>query len=139
MLSCSGLSTRPSMVRVQLPGSVLAGGIPLLRMKCRDVGVMASVEARGLAESVEVRARYVIAADGAGSRLRDQLDIEMDGPEVLQHHMMIHFEADLTELTRDRPGVLYFCMDPHPSGAFIAYGRSVKAPLSDRNALAEGS
>lgn len=68
--------------------------------------------------------RYVIAADGAGSGLRAQLGIEMDGPEALQHYMMIHFEADLSSETEDRRALLYFLMDPHVSGVLIAYDRS---------------
>ncbi|MDO9126869.1 MAG: FAD-dependent monooxygenase, partial [Parvibaculum sp.] len=66
---------------------------------------------------------YLIAADGAGSRLRDTLGIAMEGPEALQHNLMIHFEADLRALTDARPGVLYFLFQPGTSGVFIAYDR----------------
>lgn len=67
---------------------------------------------------------YVIAADGAGSRIRTKLGIAMEGPENLENFMMIHFEADLRSLTQDRPGVLYFLFDPSTTGALIAYDRS---------------
>ena len=56
--------------------------------------------------SHEVRSRFVIAADGAGSRIRKALDIEMDGPPSIQSFLMIHFAANLREMVRDRPGVL---------------------------------
>jgi 2,4-dichlorophenol 6-monooxygenase len=68
-----------------------------------------------------IRAQYVLAADGAGSRLRDMLGIEMDGPEALQRFMMIHFRADLSEQVQQRPGILYFLFDPDISAALIAY------------------
>ncbi len=71
-----------------------------------------------------ITARYVIAADGAGSRTRTGLGIEMDGPEVLQNYLMIHFRGDLSNETADHPGVLYFCLHPRHSGTFIAYDRA---------------
>jgi len=64
---------------------------------------------------------YVIAADGAASRVRQSLGIEMDGPEALADYLMIHFSADLSHLTEDRRGVLYFLLEPGASGALIAY------------------
>lgn len=64
---------------------------------------------------------YVIAADGAGSGIRDALGIEMEGPEALSHNLMIHFSADLRQLTEGRRGVLYFLFEPNVSGALIAY------------------
>ena len=67
---------------------------------------------------------YVIAADGAGSRIRSSLGIGMEGPEALQHYVMIHFNADLTALTESRPGVLYFLFDPKTAGVLIAYDRA---------------
>ena len=67
---------------------------------------------------------YVIAADGANSRLREALGIAMEGPEALQHYIMIHFEADLRDLTDARPGVLYFLFDPETSGVLVAYDRA---------------
>ncbi|MEQ9004800.1 MAG: FAD-dependent monooxygenase, partial [Pseudomonadales bacterium] len=74
--------------------------------------------------SFELACSYVVAADGAGSRLRAALGIAMEGPEALQHYIMIHFEADLRELTAARPGVLYFVLDPGTSGVLIAYDRA---------------
>jgi 2,4-dichlorophenol 6-monooxygenase len=72
-------------------------------------------------ETSEVRSRWVIAADGAGSRVRASLGIEMQGPSRIQSFLMIHFGADLRELVRDRLGVLHFVMDPEAGGAFIAH------------------
>ena len=64
---------------------------------------------------------YVIAADAAGSNIRQALGIEMQGPEALSNHLMIHFSADLRPYTKDRQGVLYFLFEPGVSGALIAY------------------
>ncbi len=72
-------------------------------------------------ETAEVHSRYVIAADGAGSRVRTSLGIEIQGPPRLQSFLMIHLEADLRAFVKDRPGVLHFVMDPEASGSFVAH------------------
>jgi 2,4-dichlorophenol 6-monooxygenase len=86
-----------------------------------DEGVTSVVRNLDSGETTEVRSRYVIAADGAGSRIRRSLGIEMQGPPRIQSFLMIHFGADLREIVRDRPGVLHFVMDPEAGGAFIAH------------------
>lgn len=84
-------------------------------------GVTSVVRDLASGETREVRSRFLIAADGAGSRIRKSLDIEMDGPPRLQSFMMIHFGANLREIVRERPGVLYWIMDPEAGGAFVAH------------------
>jgi 2,4-dichlorophenol 6-monooxygenase len=69
----------------------------------------------------EVRSRYLIAADGAGSRVRKSVAIPLDGPETLQCFVMIHFEANLRSRVRDCPGVLYWMTDPDAPGVFVAH------------------
>lgn len=75
----------------------------------------------GSGATTRVRSRYVIGCDGAGSRVRKLLGIEMVGPPLIQCYLMIHFGADLRALTADRPGVLHFVLDPEAGGAFIAH------------------
>ncbi len=84
-------------------------------------GVTSKVRDLASGEVHEVRSRYVIAADGAGSRVRRSLGIEMQGPPRIQSFLMIHFGANLRELVRDRLGVLHFIVDPEAGGAFIAH------------------
>ena len=75
----------------------------------------------GTERTIRVRSRYLIGCDGAGSRVRKQLGIEMHGPQLIQCYLMIHFAADLRALTSNRPAVLHFVLDPACSGAFIAH------------------
>lgn len=86
-----------------------------------DDGVRSVLRNLATDEMVEVHSRYVIAADGAGSRVRTSLGIEMQGPPRIQSFMMIHVEANLREFVADRPGVLHWVMDPEASGTFIAH------------------
>jgi 2-polyprenyl-6-methoxyphenol hydroxylase-like FAD-dependent oxidoreductase len=68
-----------------------------------------------------IRARYLLAADGAGSRVRKATGIEMTGPARLRSFVMIHFEANLRHLVGDRPGVLYWTTEPGSVGTFVAH------------------
>ena len=86
--------------------------------------VTAVLEDAANGTSEDIACQYVIAADGAGSPMRQRLGIGMQGPDALQHNLMIHFEADLRALTDARPGVLYFLFDPATSGVMIAYDRA---------------
>ena len=59
-------------------------------------------------EERAVRARYVVAADGNRSPMRERLGIAMRGYGQLSRSITIYFRADCAELLRDRnQGVLY--------------------------------
>jgi len=75
----------------------------------------------GSGATTTVRSDWVIAADGAGSRVREWLGIAMEGPDVLQHFVMIHATADLRHLVAGRPATLYWTMDPDARGVFVAH------------------
>lgn len=72
-------------------------------------------------QSSRVRSRFVVGCDGAGSRVRQMLGIEMIGPPLIQAYLMIHFAANLRSLISKRPGVLHFVLDPEVAGAFVAH------------------
>jgi 2,4-dichlorophenol 6-monooxygenase len=69
----------------------------------------------------EVRSRYLLGADGAGSGVRRSLGIEMAGPARINTFLMIHFAANLRPLVRERPAVLYWITDPEVGGTFVAH------------------
>ena len=84
-------------------------------------GVTSRVRDLATDEVCEIRSRYVIACDGAGSRVRKSLGIEMVGPQSLQNFVMIHFEANLRKLVKNRPAVLYWLTDPESPGTLVAH------------------
>lgn len=79
--------------------------------------VIATLKHLPSGKSLQVRSRFLIAADGAHSNIRRQLGIPMDGP-VLQRVMSIYFQANLKRFTTGREGVLYWI-----------YNRDVVGPL----------
>ncbi|MEM9513298.1 MAG: FAD-dependent monooxygenase [Actinomycetota bacterium] len=87
-----------------------------------DDGVTSIIRDRSTGHEFAVRSDYVLAADGASSRVRKSLGINMIGPPSLQSFIAIHFAAsELRPLIADRLGVLHFVMDPTVSGTFIAH------------------
>ncbi|HYC57379.1 MAG TPA: FAD-dependent monooxygenase [Candidatus Binatia bacterium] len=84
-------------------------------------GVVSTVQALHTGETYEVRSDYLIGADGAGSRVRKWLGIDMSGPERIQSFVMVHFRADLRSLVRHCPGVLYWICDPRAGGTMVAH------------------
>lgn len=82
-------------------------------------GVTATLQSAG--ESKTISARWLIAADGAGSRTRDTLGIKMIGPGNLAQFYMVHIRADLTDWVKDRPGPLFWILNPEAPGTLIVH------------------
>lgn len=84
-------------------------------------GIISTVQMRGASPPVQIKSQYIIAADGAGSTLRKLAGVALEGIANLDNFLMIHFEADLTALVQERPGVLYFLLNQDASGVLICY------------------
>lgn len=90
--------------------------------ECVDVesdgeGVTARIEG---AQGRMLRARFCIAADGAGSGIRRKSNIAMPGP-MLMRVASIHFRANLDRLIRGRPAVIYWIYNEHLLGPLIRH------------------
>jgi 2-polyprenyl-6-methoxyphenol hydroxylase-like FAD-dependent oxidoreductase len=86
-----------------------------------DGGVTSKIRDVATDEVYEVRSRYVLAADGASSRVRRALGIEMLGPDSLQSFLMIHFEANLRSVVKDRPAIIYWLLNPDNACTLVAH------------------
>jgi putative polyketide hydroxylase len=82
-------------------------------------GVIALLEDRASGEKQTVGATYVIAADGAHSRIRQQLGTRMLGHANVYDSINILFNADLTPWTAHRPAGLYFIENDRIRGSFL--------------------
>ncbi len=60
----------------------------------------------------ELRARWVVAADGAASPVRRSLDIAMEGGHDLATLVNCQFRANLARFTEHRPATLYWTTGP---------------------------
>ena len=92
-------------------------------------GVSATLLDRLSGQQFTVRARYLIGADGASSRVAEILDLPFEGTTNLAGNLGILFEADLERFIAHRPGVLYWVIQPGTGvgGYPIAGLRLVKA------------
>lgn len=68
----------------------------------------------------ELRADYVIAADGAASPIRERLDIARSGRGTLGKAVNVYFRADLAELVRGREFNLCQIENDSVPGAFVS-------------------
>jgi 2,4-dichlorophenol 6-monooxygenase len=75
-------------------------------------GVTVQVRDRLLGVEYEIRARYLIGADGARSQVAADLDLPMRGQMDIAGSMNITFKADIAELVGHRPSVLYWVIQP---------------------------
>jgi 2-polyprenyl-6-methoxyphenol hydroxylase-like FAD-dependent oxidoreductase len=80
-----------------------------------DDGV--TVEVDGMPE---VRADYVVLAEGLHGRLRAQAGIRPIAKPPLGRLLDLHFRADLTPWTAQRSSALYWILQPRVRGALIA-------------------
>ncbi|HTK10668.1 MAG TPA: FAD-dependent monooxygenase [Ktedonobacteraceae bacterium] len=83
-------------------------------------GVTACVRATTADTQHQIRADYLIAADGASSPVCKQLAIPMLGRGPLSYSMNIYFRADLRELVQDRWFIMCFVQNPAVQGILAA-------------------
>lgn len=85
-----------------------------------DDGVTAVVANRSGGAQRTIRAKYMVAADGAASPIRNALGIMRSGQGTLENHISIYFAADLSHLVRGREFVLCQVENPEVQGIFVA-------------------
>lgn len=68
-------------------------------------------------------ARYVVAADGAHSRLRAAVGIAMVGPDDMMKGLAVEFRAPLWDVLGDHRFALYTISHPDGAGALIPAGQ----------------
>src|SRR3954451_5219053 len=89
-------------------GATLRRRTEAIALEQNDDGVTVALRDLDSGVESEVRARYVVAADGNRSPLRHRLGIGMRGYGQLSRSITIYFRADCSDLLRDRnQGVLY--------------------------------
>ncbi len=75
-------------------------------------GVTVRVRDRARGDEYDIRARYVVGADGGRSQIATDVGLPLNGRMGVGGSINIVFEADLTHLVADRPSVLYWVLQP---------------------------
>lgn len=81
-------------------------------------GVTAELRDRDTGETSTVHARYLIAADGAHSRIRQRLGIAMQGHPTFSKSITIYFRADLRALLSEQPWAVVYVDNAQLRGFF---------------------
>lgn len=110
---CEGASVSQDVVETVLRARVDAEPLIDARWGARCVGVRVGA---GQAEvdvvdpddgRCAIAARFVVAADGSHSQLRDSLGIGSDAVADFEPQRSVHFRADLSRWVGPRPGAIY--------------------------------
>ncbi|MGE8154057.1 FAD-dependent monooxygenase [Pseudomonas vancouverensis] len=62
----------------------------------------------------------LVAADGAGSEMRQILEMPLEGPQKVANFINCYFHADVERYAAERPGILLFVANENASGVFQA-------------------
>jgi 2-polyprenyl-6-methoxyphenol hydroxylase-like FAD-dependent oxidoreductase len=81
-------------------------------------GVTAVVRNRDSGETATVRSRYMVAADGGHSSVRERLGIRMTGHGTFSKSVTIYFRADVEPLMRGRNMTVIYVLNPLLRGFF---------------------
>ncbi|HEX9673349.1 MAG TPA: FAD-dependent monooxygenase [Burkholderiales bacterium] len=98
------------------PGTI-AFGTELTRFEQDASGVTATV--RDAEGEKRIRAQYMIAADGARSRVRPALGIPLRGVREVYRSVNVLMTADLSQWVKDRPAAIYLIQQPGLSCTFL--------------------
>jgi 2-polyprenyl-6-methoxyphenol hydroxylase-like FAD-dependent oxidoreductase len=99
-------------------GASLSYGWELTSLDASDGANEAVVVDRDRGEERRLRARYVVAADGPRSGIRERLGIAMEGRGSFSNSVTIYFRADVRPLIGDRNLSVVYVFNPQLVGFF---------------------
>jgi 2,4-dichlorophenol 6-monooxygenase len=85
-------------------------------------GVTATVRDRVAGETYDIRAKYLIGADGGNSKVAADVNLPMEGRMGVSGSINILFKADLGKYVAHRPSVLYWVLQPGSNVGGIGMG-----------------
>jgi 2-polyprenyl-6-methoxyphenol hydroxylase-like FAD-dependent oxidoreductase len=117
-------------------GATVRPGWELIDVKQDDSGVTATVKDVDTAQEERIRARYLVGADGAHSKVRDLLGIPMDGRGIFSHSMTIYFHADCWPWVGDKPLSVIYINNP-VFGGFFRFARDCQSGFMAVNTVGD--
>jgi 2-polyprenyl-6-methoxyphenol hydroxylase-like FAD-dependent oxidoreductase len=104
--------------RAEALGARLEYSTELVSFEADGEGVTAIVRGRGNGPERTIRARYLVAADGSHSAVREQLGIPLQGHGTFSNSITIYFRADVSLLLGDRNLSVIYVFGPRLQGFF---------------------
>ncbi|MGW0949604.1 FAD-dependent oxidoreductase [Streptomyces sp. NPDC002623] len=87
-----------------------------------DTGVTVQVRDRLTGQEYDIRAKYLIGADGARSRVAEDIGLPYEGAMDIAGSMNITFKAEIESYVGHRPSVLYWVIQPGANVGGIGAG-----------------
>lgn len=103
-------------------GSTVRFDTEYLSLTQDEAGVTAKVKDRLRGDTYDIRAKYLLGADGGRSKVAEDVGLPMVGKMGVAGSMNIVFEADLSRFVAHRPSVLYWVMQPGSDVGGIGMG-----------------
>jgi 2-polyprenyl-6-methoxyphenol hydroxylase-like FAD-dependent oxidoreductase len=97
-------------------------GTEVVDLRHLPSGIQVTLRTVATGRTRSVHARYLVAADGARSTVRDALGIGMRGPGPLSHAVGTEFRAPLWDLLGSRRYCIYAVTHPDAAGIFVPAG-----------------
>jgi 2-polyprenyl-6-methoxyphenol hydroxylase-like FAD-dependent oxidoreductase len=105
-------------MRAEEMGASLRFGTDMISFEQDPDGVTAVIRDRDSGATDTVRASYMVAADGAHSRVRERLGIAMHGHGAFSNSVTIYFRANVAPLLRGRNLSVIYVNHPALRGFF---------------------
>jgi 2-polyprenyl-6-methoxyphenol hydroxylase-like FAD-dependent oxidoreductase len=99
-------------------GASIRFGTEVVSVEQDSSGVTSVIRDRETGRAETVRSQYLVAADGAHSRVRERLGIRMLGHGVLSNSVTIYFRGPVAPLLRDRNLSVIYVYNPELTGFF---------------------
>jgi putative polyketide hydroxylase len=96
----------------------------LCDLQQEETGVTGMLNDRVTGETTPFRARYLIAADGTRSFVREKLGIARAGEKDIYDSVNVHIRADLQQWVNDRPAALYLIEQSEFRATFLTVNGS---------------
>lgn len=112
--------------RAREAGATVIQGAEVIGVEQDSSGVRVTVKDLANGEQRDLHAKYLIAADGAHSRVRDLLGIGYDGRGVFSNSLTIYFRADLSPWIKDNAWSIIYVNNP-ALGGFFRMNRAANA------------
>jgi 2,4-dichlorophenol 6-monooxygenase len=112
---------------ILLQGSAKAGATftlntEFLRYEEDADGVTVFLRDRLTDREYSMRARFLVGADGARSRVFDQLGLPLEGQLARAGHVYVQFKADLSRFAKHRPSILNYVVSDEAGFGEIGFG-----------------
>jgi len=124
--------------RARASGATVMQGTEITGVKQDAQGVCVSVRDINSNAERELRGRYLIAADGAHSKVRELLGIQYTGRGAFSNSLTIYFSADLSPWIGDHAWSIIYVNNP-VLGGFFRMNRAGKAGFLAVNIVGDPS